>query len=374
MGPRVVRRLPKKSAGRSSRSSSTAPRGPKNRPVFRLWEHATWRVRMRTWCNCIKSSLLGSIHDPARPQTYKVLQSANCPIDNASTWLTWWSGDAIPRPTRVRLIEQLVPGSSRLLDLGELGSPAARHLFALDILNTKFRKSGRPDDFQRTRAELLVRTLNNAWAPFLNERPVADSSAFSLVSQVGPEEGVLRHPVLVTAAERDWVKDGGNLLRFAVPHEALLEHNYLEPTSIFRFLGLLATFNELDSPALLRMWALDFASAAMIFRTQLKIDPFHDNRQFPIQTAGRAGYLYMLAAYAFSAPERPGAAEFALHVASLISPDHATGIVQRLHEARSSYYATFARWGIPERTIRALNADRRNWTWDADFAAARAPF
>jgi hypothetical protein len=354
--------------------SSRRSRGPKNRPVFRLWEHATWRARMRAWCNCIKSSLLGSAHDPGRPQTYKVLQSANCPIDNASTWLTWWAGDAIPRPTRVRLIDQLVPGSSGFLDLSELGTPAARHLFALDILTTKFRRSGQPGDYQRTRADILLKTLNNAWAPFLSERPVKENSAFSLERQIGPEEGVLRYPALVTKSERDWVRGGGNLLRYAVPDEAILEHNYLEPASIFRFLGMLATFRELDRPSLLSMWALDFASAAVILRAQLMLDPLRESREFPVFSMGRAGYLYILANYAFSAPERPGLNDFAHRIAKQVFRDDAECIVQRLHEARSSYYATFAAWGIPERTIRALNADRRKWTWDADFAAARAPF
>ncbi len=355
-------------------SPSKPSRGPKNRPVFRLWEHATWRARMRAWCNCIKSSLLGSVHDPGRPQTYKVLQSANCPIDNASTWLTWWAGDAIPRPGRVRLIEQLIPGSSRFLDLSELGTPAARHLFALDILTTKFRRSGQPSDYQRTRADLLLKTLNHAWAPFLSERPVKDNSAFSLESQIGPGEGVLRYPVLVTKSERDWVMEGGNLLRYAVPDEAILEHNHLEPASIFRFLGMLSTFPELNRPALLQMWALDFASAALICRTQLMLDPLHATREFAAFSMGRAGYLYLLANYAFSAPLRPEFDQPAYNIARFIFGDDVNAVIQRLHEARSSYYATFAAWGIPERTIRALNADRRKWTWDADFAAARAPF
>jgi hypothetical protein len=44
---------------------------------------------MRAWCNTIKSALLGAIHDPIEPQTYRVIQQPHCPISNASTWLTW---------------------------------------------------------------------------------------------------------------------------------------------------------------------------------------------------------------------------------------------------------------------------------------------
>jgi hypothetical protein len=168
--------------------------------------------------------------------------------------------------------------------------------------------------------------------------------------------------------------EGGNLLRYAVPDEAILEHNHLEPASIFRFLGMLSTFPELNRPALLQMWALDFASAALICRTQLMLDPLHATREFAAFSMGRAGYLYLLANYAFSAPLRPEFDQPAYNIARFIFGDDVNAVIQRLHEARSSYYATFAAWGIPERTIRALNADRRKWTWDADFAAARAPF
>src|SRR5262245_25416800 len=101
MRPGALERIEKKRSGapaapRVSARKRSVRRGPKSRPAYRLWEYATWRVRMRAWCNEIKSTLLKSAYDPTRPQTYKVLQSAQCPIDNASTWLTWWSGDAIP--------------------------------------------------------------------------------------------------------------------------------------------------------------------------------------------------------------------------------------------------------------------------------------
>ena len=42
-----------------------------------------------------------------------------------------------------------------------------------------------------------------------------------------------------------------------------MEHSWLEPMSIFRFLGSLTTFSELESgTALLQMWALDYANAS----------------------------------------------------------------------------------------------------------------
>src|ERR1700719_5177373 len=95
MRPSVLERIEKKptgapQAGRVGARKHSVRRGPKGRPAYRLWEYATWRVRMRAWCNQIKTTLLGNAHNPTRPQTYKVLQSEHCPIDNASTWLTWW--------------------------------------------------------------------------------------------------------------------------------------------------------------------------------------------------------------------------------------------------------------------------------------------
>ena len=212
-------------------------RGPKSRPAYRLWEYATWRVRMRAWCNRIKSALLGNAHDPTRAQTYKVVQSAQCPIDNASTWLTWWSGDAIPRPSHVRAAERLAPESGTLLELSEMATPLLRHLVALDILNTKFRQAGRPSEFQRAQSELLLTCLNGAWSPFLSARPVGTASRFTLERQIGVDGLALRHPVRVDAAGVEWIWEGGNALRLALPQSALLEHSWLEPMSIFRFLG-----------------------------------------------------------------------------------------------------------------------------------------
>jgi hypothetical protein len=113
------------------------PRGPKDRPQIRLEQHATWRVRMRAWCNELKSALLGSIHDPSEPQTYRVIQQPHCPISNASTWLTWWSGEAVPRPRHVAAAAQIAPGSAHLLDLHDLQTPLQRNLYAIDLLRRR---------------------------------------------------------------------------------------------------------------------------------------------------------------------------------------------------------------------------------------------
>jgi hypothetical protein len=276
MRPSVLERMEKKAKGRRPAARARAgkhpaQRGPKNRPTYRLWEYATWRVRMRAWCNSIKSVLLAARHDPLRPQAYKVVQSEKCPIDNVSTWLTWWAGDAVPRPTHVRAAELVAPGSSRLIDLSEMGTPELRHFVALDILNTKFRQTGRPSLYQRTQSRLLLTALNEAWAPFLSVRTPVNGTRFALETQIGQESATLLNPVEVDEVRLQLINEGGNLRRFALPRAAILEHSWLEPMSIFRFLGALANFSELDNPALLRMWACDFASAAMIVRTQLEL-------------------------------------------------------------------------------------------------------
>src|ERR1700674_484566 len=117
MRPHVLAQI-ERGKGRSGHNSHKRhlggrPRGPKDRPTLRVWEFATWRARMRAWCNQIKGGLLGEEHDPGQPQTYKVIQCAGCPIDSPSTWLSWWDGKAVPRPMHVTGAERLSPGSSQ---------------------------------------------------------------------------------------------------------------------------------------------------------------------------------------------------------------------------------------------------------------------
>jgi hypothetical protein len=374
MRPRVLDRIEKNSKGTSpttrvSAGKQVAKRGPKNRPTYRLWEHATWRVRMRAWCNSIKSALLGDRHEPGRSQTYKVLQSEKCPIDNASTWLTWWAGDAVPRPTHVRAAERLAPGSSKLIDMSAMGTPELRHLVALDILNTKFRQSGRPSLYQRTQSQLLLTALNEAWAPFLSVRTPTNGSRFALETQIGQEGATLLNPVEVDEVRLQMINEGGNLRRFALPRAAILEHSWLEPLSIFRFLGALANFSELENPALLRMWACDFASAAMVVRTQLELA---GETEMHVWRMGRAGIIYVLAAITFWAHISPKFDRWAAELAESLNAADALQIRERLRGARVAYYRAFAGWGIPERAIRALNADHAKKTWDGAFSAARA--
>ena len=323
---------------------------------------------MRGWCNSVKSAVLADQHDPARPQTYKVIQSEKSPIDNASTWLTWWKGDAVPRPGHVRAAECLAANSSRLLDLSEMGTPELRHLMALDILNTKFRQSGLPSQYQRSQSEFLLTALNEAWAPFLGLRP-ANGTRFALETQIGPEGATLLNPVALGYEGIRWVKEGGNLRRLALPRDALWEHNWLEPMSIFRFLGALATFRELDNPPLLRMWACDFASAALVMRTELEAA---DETEMPVWRMGKAGIIYSLAVNTFWAPTMPNFEPDVVTFARAIDADHPQRVRDRLRAARSAYYAAFAGWGIPERAIRALNGNTRKLTWDGAFSRARA--
>ena len=324
---------------------------------------------MRAWCNSIKSVLLVARHDPVRPQAYKVVQSEKCPIDNVSTWLTWWAGDAVPRPGHVRAAERVAHDSSRLLDLSEMGTPELRHLVALDILNTRFRQSGRPSVYQRTQSQLLLTALNEAWAPFLSVRNPVNGTRFALEKQIGQEGATLLNPVLVDEARLQMIKEGGNLRRYALPRPATLEHSWLEPMSIFRFLGALASFNELENPPLLRMWACDFASAAMVVRTQLELS---SETEMQVWRMGRAGIFYILAGITFWAHVTPKFDRWALELAEDLDATQAVQIRERLRAARSAYYGAFEGWGIPERAIRTLNADNSKKTWDGAFSAARA--
>lgn len=168
---------------------SSGQRGPKKRPIYRLWEYATWRIRMRAWCNQIKAALLREGNDPDQPQTYRVIQAASCPIDSQSTWLSWWEGEAIPRPSHIAAAERLVPHSREFLDLAEMRTCLSRHLFALDVLNTKFRVSGRPVDYRRAQAGRLLTGLNESWISFLDTSVPPKSSRHNVLNQAGQLRG-----------------------------------------------------------------------------------------------------------------------------------------------------------------------------------------
>jgi hypothetical protein len=251
-----------------------------------------------------------------------------------------------------------------------MATPRLRHLVALDILNTKFRQSGRPSQFQRDQSELLLTCLNGAWSPFLSARPVGTTSRFRLERQIGIDGLELRNPVRVDASGLEWIWEGGNALRLAIPQSALMEHSWLEPISIFRFLGSLTTFSELESGRpLLQMWALDYASAAMLIRTQLELS---ESSEWPVNRMGRAGVMYALARNTFWAPAKRGLDPVIIELAALVDAGQVPQICERLRAARWAYYGAFSSWGIPERTIRALNADHSKKTWDGAFSASRA--
>jgi hypothetical protein len=149
-----------------------------------------------------------------------------------------------------------------------------------------------------------------------------------------------------------------------------MEHSWLEPMSIFRFLGSLTTFSELEiGRPLLQMWALDYASAAMLVRSQLELS---EDSEWPVNRMGRAGVMYALARNTFWAPAKRGLDPVIVELAALVDTGQVPQICERLRAARWAYYGAFSRWGIPERAIRALNADHSKKTWDGAFGAPRA--
>jgi len=87
---------------------------------------------------------------------------------------------------------------------------------------------------------------------------------------------------------------------------------------------------------------------------------------------GRAGVMYALARNTFWAPAKRGLDLVIVELAALVDAGQVPQICERLHAARCAYYEAFSGWGIPERTIRALNADHSKKTWDGAFGAARA--
>lgn len=351
-------------------------RGPKKRPIYRLWEHATWRIRMRAWCNQIKAALLRDDHDPGQPQTYRVIQAASCPIDSQSTWLSWWEGEAIPRPSHIAAAEKLAPHSREILDLGEMRTCLSRHLFALDVLNTKFRVSGRPIDYRRVEAGRLLAGLNEGWISFLDLSAPPKSHRHNVVNQTGYSADALLSAIEVPLEWFAWgQRFGDNRARWVLPPYAVSEHNWLEPISIFRFLATLAGSGCLKHPKLIELWAIDLASATLAVRSLIETAGLRRPR-YAVHRMGFTGGKFMLANGAFFAPrdllDQPEVLNIARNVYGDDHCDWAEPALLDLRMARDTYYSTFASLGIQETALRALNATHWEKTWDGAFNAARA--
>jgi hypothetical protein len=327
---------------------------------------------MRGWCNLIKSRLLGQEHDPDQPQTYRVTQSVGCPIDSPSTWLSWWEGKAVPRPGHITAAELVAPGSGRLLELTEMQTALCRHLIALDVINTRFRITGRPSDYRREQVQRLLAGLNEAWISFLDTAPPRPSNPFNVVSQIGESvESLLAgweiEPEQVVVAR----SFGSNFARWFLPHEALAQHSWLEPLSIFRFLSMLAVSEVLEHPKLREMWALDLATATLVVRTLIETADLRRPRFANIRM-GHSGGMHWMTTGVFIAPRYLLDRESSRNIACNVYGEHAELALANLRAARDSYYNAFEALGIPEPALRALNGTHWDKTWDGAFSAPRA--
>jgi len=346
-------------------------RGPRNRPLYRLWEYATWRVRMRAWCNEIKSALLKDEHHPARPQTYKVVQAMGSPLDSPSTWLKWWEGEAIPRPSNIKRADKLAPRAGELLDINGRRTALCRHLFALDVLNARFRTIGDPQEFRRTQAERLIAGINEAWSSFL-DTSIPRRKPCDILNELGRPADYLFTNYDIPAVRKDWAnRTGGNFARRALPSAAVLQHSWLEPLSIFRFLAMLATWEPLEDPKVTEIWALDLASATLMIRSLVENAGLRRPR-FPTIRMGLAGGLHILSSTAFFGPRYLLHQPEMLNIARNAYGDEAEIALKKLCVAQDGYYTAFARLGLPEKALRALNGTHWDKTWDGAFEAARA--
>jgi hypothetical protein len=251
-------------------------------------------------------------------------------------------------------------------------TPISRHFLALDIVNTLFRRTGRPSDYRREQANRLLHGLNDAWVSFLDTSPPGKKNCYNVENQIGDSVLTLLGTVELTIDQFIALdRLGTNPGRWAMPSEALLEYNWLEPLSIFRFLVRLAGSNKLSHPKLLEMWAHDLATATMLVRTLAEVT---DRRlpQFPLIRMGATGAMYILATMTFSTPPNMVASDDAYGIAFNLFAGDAELALANLHTARACYYGAFTDRGISERALRSLNGTNWEKTWDGAFAAARA--
>jgi hypothetical protein len=265
-----------------------------------------------------------------------------------------------------------VPHSSELLDLTEMRTCFSRHFVALDVLNTKFRMTGRPSDHRRAQADRLLAGLNEAWSSFLDTSAPSKTSRHNVINQSGYSAEELLSCCEIPAQHEVWARQfGGNRARWALPAEAVYAHSWLEPLSIFRFLAMLAGSECLQHPALIDLWAIDLASATLTVRTLVESAGLRRPRHATIRM-GLAGGMHLIATTTFSAPRSLLDQPETLKIARSVYGDKAETAIANLHAAQESYYSAFAEIGIAETSLRALNGTHWEKTWDGAFTAARA--
>jgi hypothetical protein len=148
---------------------------------------------------------------------------------------------------------------------------------------------------------------------------------------------------------------GGNLIRWALPPDVVMQHSWLEPLSIFRFLSMLTACDGLTHPKLFELWALDLASSEMVIRT-LTAMPGLRRPWWTIIRMGITGVMHLMASYAFSAPSEVLLSETARNTAyNTYGPVAADQVLVNLQAMRDSYFRTFSHLGITESVIRRIN-------------------
>jgi hypothetical protein len=297
---------------------------------------------MRVWCNTVKAALLGSIHEPLKPQTYRVVQHPLCPIANASTWLTWWNGDAVPRPGHIASAEQLVPASSQLLDLRELSTPLQRNLHAIDLLRLEVHSIGTAQRERGDPAWRLLRSIGRIWCGNL-------------------------------ALARKHLQDSGRQFAPGFDITPLLEYSALEPVSAFRYLMRLATSSKVNVGGRLLDWSLDLATAAMAIRTLVEVADIEGSA---IDVLG-IGATFMMTGLAgqtyWTAPEDFDASEHVLY-ASHVFRNSSPVALAALERAQDAYFMHYQALGIGEKVVRNLLSTSHVKSPDRAFQMARAPF
>lgn len=340
--PTPAKRAPPRSPPRRHFTRAPKSRGPKDRPILRLEQHATWRVRMRAWCNTIKSALLGPIHNPLEPQTYRVIQQPHCPISNASTWLIWWNGDAVPRPSHIASVERLIPGSTRLLALQDVDTPLQRNLYAIDLLRVPVHSIATAQRERGEPAWRLLRTISRIWCGNLE----------------------------LAAAHLRAIRRG------ALPDQdisALLEYSALEPASAFRYLMRLATSSTVGDGVCSADCGLDLISAAMAVRTLAEVANIPGP---PTEVLGLGSTMQMIALASqvfWTSPHEFDEVLFDLHAHPVFGASTAHA-VEALFKARDAYFEHYKLLGVPEVVIRNLVHTHHALTPGDAFCLARARF
>lgn len=200
---------------------------------------------MRAFCNDVKASLLGRLHNPEQAQAEEVTAHPDAPVKETSSWDNWWNVSTKRILSKHQhACNRIAPGAMQWIQFPYTGSPVQRHFAALDAmleLNTEQRSN---------LIQGCLNAIHRTWRLFSSIEPLSDgTTAASIKALTGSPNGI--KPTLKWADDRamSLVKLGlVNPFHYNIPTTTAEIYSESTPEAALNYLwGLLEYEHELPA-------------------------------------------------------------------------------------------------------------------------------